>query len=308
MSLSNERPSRGCAQALHVADTVAVYEVNSRGRVRDQTRNSPGLLRGHGTVTEVLNSLEYLVTLSTGELIGAPRCALTLATEVALPVGTPQPKRRRIDGSDSGGSSSSNAVGGGSSTSAGNGGANAPPVTVGLPHVTATINISSKEARLELNTALLQLPYTATIGNCIARLWSPDTDTLAKFAAVMTEMIDSGVLSNAQAKRAELLKAAFAQYQPVPAAGTGNGVPLININYTINSHAVRQELTPVLWQAAYTAALGNCMAKLWIPETNTLQKLLIVLQEVIDAGVLNEQQVARLQFQCELLKSTVQEL
>jgi hypothetical protein len=309
--MSNERPIRGCAQALHAGDAVVVYEVSSRGRLGAMNLGAgPGILRGHGTVTEVLNSLEYLVTLSTGELIGAPRCALTLATEVALPVGTPQPKRRRTDDSSNiGGSSSSTAAGDGSNSSAGNGGGSiAPPVTVRLPLLTATIHLSSKEARQELNAALLEQPYTAALGSCIARLWSPDTDTLAKFAAVIAEIIDSGVLSNAKAKRAALMKPAFAQYQFVAAAGTGNGVPLININYTINSHAVRQELTPVLWQAAYTAALGNCMAKLWIPETNTLQKLLIVLQEVIDAGVLNEQQVARLQFQCELLKSTVQEL
>jgi hypothetical protein len=266
-----------------------------------------GLLSGHGTVTEVLNSLEYLVTLSTGELIEAPRCALTLATEeVALPAETPPPKRRRRDDSSNiGGSSNSTAVGGGSSSSA-NGGAIPPAVTVtiGLPFVSATIHISSKEARRELNTALLELPYTATVGSCIARLWSPDTDTVVKFAAVIAEIIDSGVLSNAQARRAALMKPAFAQYQPVAAAGTGNGVPLININYTVSSHSVRQELTTVLSQAAYTAALGNCMARLWCPETNTSEKLLSVLQEVVNADVLDEQQAARLQFQYELLKST----
>jgi hypothetical protein len=64
----------------------------------------------------------------------------------------------------------------------------------------------------------------------------------------------------------------------------------------------------VLSPAAYTAVVGNCVARVWTPETNTLQKLLVVLKDVADAGVLSKQQTDRLLFQYELLKSVVQEL
>jgi hypothetical protein len=285
---------RACTQPIPLGTTVyATIFAGASGGIN---------ARRQGSVTKVLGNSMYEVTLVTGEVFEISRGLLSLAHP-----NEPANKRPRHSdgGSSTGGCSGSDRTGSGAGGGGSGGGSNNGGGGHGalLPStITSSITVNSHEARHEINAMMAQLPYTAATSQYTARLWHPATNTLGLFAALLDEILDSGILSTAeQTRRVELLRALFAQ-QPAQLAA-GNGLPNVVINITISSGAARQGLAQMLSQAVYTAAIGQFLMRLWDPLTNTLQQLLAVMADVIASGVLPQQQTARVSLHHTLLSN-----
>jgi hypothetical protein len=284
----NESPvhsGRACAQALAIGTTV--YTTIFKGA------SGGNNARRQGKVTRILSSSMYEVTLLTGEVFEIRRGLLSVGPHLDEPAN----KRPRNNGGNAGGS-------GGGSGGGDGGGAGVAPLS---SSITSAIMMSSHQLRQEIAAIVAQLPCTAASTEFLARLYDPTCNTLELLAALLGEVLDSGIVSTAprHAQRVGFLRAVLAQHQqPVQPTAAGNGLPLVNIDLSVSTGTARRELSDMLsHEVVYTAAVGHFMMRLWNPLTSTLQLLLAVMADVIAAGVLTQQQAARVSLHHTLLSN-----
>jgi hypothetical protein len=318
------RQGRSCAQALSVGDGVFMLQATTQ-----TTQGSSSRVRG--VIYQVLKEMQFLVKLDdTGELIKMPRnCLYSEATQGGSVVATAlsgNSKQRAVK-NESRSASTSPTCSATSSDSAASSGrqskrsrsddenssveraptsrrarplsadgisSNGRCVTNASQHAAQQpVFASAAAAAVEtVTTAEILTPSVTAMAAPVATVHAVAAARALAAAAAATPIADAAPAATAATPAAAVAVTAAAAAAPSTAP---YGIPLIKTRcVSVTTHGARQELSAMLSTLPAAESVSDTLARLWSPDTNTLWKLVKVMEDVSESGVLSAEQCDRL--------------
>jgi hypothetical protein len=316
------RQGRSCAQVLHVGDGVYMLQAT--------TQSKQASSRVRGVIHEVLSMFQFIVKLDdTGELIRMPRQGLySEATQGGSVVahalsGNSKQKAIKNESRSASTSPTSSAAGSDSAASTGrlskrsrsddeNSSSSSGRLSDQSLHsdsASISSNISERAPPSRRARSLGADGISSTNGRCVrttnASQHAAQQPMLASAAAAAADEATEEVGMAAPMPAAAAEAAANLAVDAAAAAAAAAlaaapltapyGIPLIKTRgVSITTHGARQELSAMLSALPAADSVSNTLALLWGPETNTVWKLLKVMESVSESGMLSAEQCNRL--------------